>query len=112
MKYLSEAERDLAKLAELEVEDPSLQDASITISYQELVGRTDVKMCDDMAYKFPKDELYPQIVACQKFYLALLLAGADNSATFDWETKNWILKCVKQSSITLPNIQMQKVPKH
>lgn len=40
-----------------------------------------------MAYKFPKDELYPQIVACQKFYLALLLAGADNSATFDWETK-------------------------
>ena len=84
-KYLSEAERDLAKLAELEVEDPSLQDASITISYQELGDR--LKMCDDMAYKFPKDELYPQIVACQKFYLALLLAGADNSATFDWKTK-------------------------
>lgn len=83
--YLSEAERELAKLAELEVEHPSLQDASITISYQELSDR--LKMCDDMAYKFPKDELYPQIVACQKFYLALLLAGADNSATFDWETK-------------------------
>lgn len=83
--YLSEAERALAQLAELEVEEPSLQDASITISYQELGDR--LKMCDDMAANFTKDELYPQIVACQKFYLALLLAGADNSATFDWETK-------------------------
>ena len=84
-KYLSDAERDLAQLAELEVENPSLQDASITISYQELGDR--LKMCDDMALKFSKDELYPQIAACQKFYLSLLLAGADNSTPFDWDTK-------------------------
>jgi len=84
-KYLSGAERELAKLAELEVEEPSLQDASITISYQDLADR--LKICDDMVTNFPKDELYPQIEACQKFYLALLLTGADNSTTFDWETK-------------------------
>lgn len=84
-KYLSEAERNLAKLAELEVEYPSLQDASITISYQELSDR--LQICDDMVQKFPKDDLHPQIVACQKFYLSLLLAGADNSVPFDWETK-------------------------
>lgn len=83
--YLSEAERELAKLAELEVEHPSLQDASITISYQELADR--LKICDDMATNFPKDELYQQIKACQNFYLALLVRGVDNSATFDWETK-------------------------
>ncbi|MGN0186773.1 MAG: hypothetical protein ACI392_03400 [Paludibacteraceae bacterium] len=84
-KYMTPLERTIATLSELEVETPSLNDAAINITYEEIAQR--LKMCDDMLARYPNDQLTPQIVACQKYYLAILLAGADNSPVFDWETQ-------------------------
>lgn len=83
-KYLTEAEKKLSQLAEFEVEDPSIQDAAITVPFQELCNR--LKLSDQMATAFPEDELYPQILACQQYYLSLLMVGVDNSPAYNWET--------------------------
>lgn len=84
-KYMTPLERTIATLSELEVETPSLNDASINISYEEIAQR--LKMCDDMLAQYPDEPLTPQIIACQKYYLAILLAGVDNSPVFDWNTR-------------------------
>ncbi len=82
--YLTPSEQKIAELSELEIEVPSQTDASISISYDEIAQR--LKMCDDMIAQFPDDALLPQIVACQKYYLMLLLVGTENSPVFDWQT--------------------------
>lgn len=84
-KYMTPLERTIATLSELEVETPSLNDASINISYEEIAQR--LKICDDMLAQYPDEPLTPQIIACQKYYLAILLAGVDNSPVFDWNTR-------------------------
>lgn len=83
-RYLTPSERELAELSELEVETPSLNDASVAVALDEIAHR--LKRCDDMLAAYPDDQLTPQIAACQKYYLAILLAGADNSPVFDWKT--------------------------
>ena len=92
-KYMTPLERTIATLSELEIETPSLNDAAINISYEEVAQR--LKMCDDMLAQYPDDPLTPQITACQKYYLAILLAGDDNSPVFDWQT-NTLMPQVQQ----------------
>jgi len=83
-RYLTPSERALAELSELEVEAPSLNDASVAVELDEIAHR--LKRCDDMLAAYPDDQLTPKFVECQKYYLAILLAGADNSPVFDWKT--------------------------
>lgn len=83
-KYLTPSERALAELSELEVETPSLNDASVAVTLDEIAHR--LKRCDDMLAAYPDDQLTPQIAACQKYYLAILLSGVDNSPIFDWQS--------------------------
>lgn len=83
-RYLTPSERDLAELSEMEMENPSLNDAAIAVEFDEIAHR--LKRCDDMLAAYPDDQLTAQMTACQKYYLAILLAGSDNSPVFDWAT--------------------------
>lgn len=83
--YVTDDEIVASKLVELEMVDPSIIDAGLSISEKAISDR--LKNCDLYIQKYPESKFMPDIKNLQKSYQMLIMYGVDNSPSFDMQTK-------------------------
>lgn len=82
--YLSDFEKEMAGLYQTEIENPSLNDAALIVSYQEICNR--LLKCDIIKSNCDNEMKMEEIDNYRNMYLSILVSGVDNSPAYDWET--------------------------
>lgn len=82
--FISETEYELSLLKQRELDDPSIMDEAVAVSYQEICDR--LYYCDNLAVRH--DTLFHnEIREYQKMYAMLLMYGVENTPSFDWQKR-------------------------
>lgn len=81
--YITPCERAIARLQQIEAEDPSQEDESIIVDMTKITQR--LAACDSMMITYANDTLLPVIDDMRMTYLAMLMYGTDNTPAFDWQ---------------------------
>ncbi|NCB42343.1 MAG: hypothetical protein EOM59_06955 [Clostridia bacterium] len=83
--YISSELTELLSIKEMEAKQPSLKDATIMITYEDLLQRA-LRTENLLAAHQSEDALNASTLEYYKNYLFLLLAGSDKSPVFDYDT--------------------------